>query len=422
MRRPSGRGRLLAGVRVRLGRHRAALAAAAGPRLGPVRRRPTWALGRRPGRGGPDGAVRPAVLGGRLVRRPRPPGPPGPGDDGAAAGVPVAAAVALAGDQVGLGVLAAALAVTAGTPTYPAIAASLPRLAGAEPGPRHRGAGHHRGLGLGGRAGAGRAAAGQSLRPWTLAVAVALAALGLLLPPGSRSRARWRRRPTRWPGCCARCCAAVPPLGALGVAGLLNLVVTVTGVVLLPLSQDAWGPATPGSGWPPPAWVSARSARRCWRGWSQSAAPRCPRPDHAGGAVALVAVDAGAVAGAAAARPGRRPGVVIESLVTGTLQDAVPDRYRAGALGLADTIMVGACLVGSLVAPALARYAGARPALLLVASPPCCRARGVGCSCRRPRTAYDAASERTASATRSARRTGSGCGTGGVTPRTGWSW
>ena len=61
-------------------------------------------------------------------------------------------------------------------------------------------------------------------------------------------------------------------------------------------------------------------------------------------------------------------GVVIESLLTGTLQDAVPDRYRAGALGLADTIMVGACLVGSLVAPALATYAGARPALLVVAA------------------------------------------------------
>ena len=61
-------------------------------------------------------------------------------------------------------------------------------------------------------------------------------------------------------------------------------------------------------------------------------------------------------------------GVVIESLLTGTIQDAVPDRYRAGALGLADTIMVGACLVGSLVgkprpatpapAAALSAYAG----------------------------------------------------------------
>ena len=59
---------------------------------------------------------------------------------------------------------------------------------------------------------------------------------------------------------------------------------------------------------------------------------------------------------------------VIESLLTGTLQDVVPDRYRAGALGLADTVMVGGCLVGSLVAPALARVAGARPALLVVAA------------------------------------------------------
>ena len=90
-------------------------------------------------------------------------------------------------------------------------------------------------------------------------------------------------------------------------------------------------------------------------------------------------------------------GVVIESLLTGTLQVAVPDRYRAGALGLADTVMVGACLVGSLVAPALATYAGARPALLVVAlAAPACRCSPSGCSRPgAPRTPYDAAGERT---------------------------
>ena len=84
-------------------------------------------------------------------------------------------------------------------------------------------------------------------------------------------------------------------------------------------------------------------------------------------------------------------GVVIESQVTGTLQHAVPDRYRAGALGLADTIMVGACLVGSLVAPALTRYAGARPALLLVALVAALPVLAVRLlAARRPATAYDA--------------------------------
>ena len=124
---------------------------------------------------------------------------------------------------------------------------------------------------------------------------------------------------------------------------------------------------TPASGSRPPAWGSARSALRCWPGWRRS--PRTRGLLTLGVAVALVAATSPvpwpalpllALAGAIA--------VVVESLLTGTLQDAVPDRYRAGALGLADTIMVGACLVGSLVAPALARVAGARPALLVVAA------------------------------------------------------
>ena len=84
-------------------------------------------------------------------------------------------------------------------------------------------------------------------------------------------------------------------------------------------------------------------------------------------AVALVAATPVPVAGAPLLALAGATGVVVESRLTGTLQDAVPDRYRAGALGLADTVMVGACLVGSLVAPALATYAGARPALLVVA-------------------------------------------------------
>ena len=186
------------------------------------------------------------------------------------------------------------------------------------------------------------------------------------------------------------------PAAALGIAGLLNLVVTITGVMLLPLSEEGWGRGEGASGWRPHAWASARSALRHWRGWlypsqrpprpggwSRSASrsrwsrplrcrgPRChcspwPAPPHGG-----------------------------QSLLTGTLQDAVPDRYRAGALGLADTIMVGACLVGSLVAPALSRYAGARPALLLVAAAAVLPVLAVRLlRTRELATPYDAASER----------------------------
>ena len=208
------------GVRLRLGRHRAALAAAAGPGLGPVRRRPARGLGRRPGRRGPDGAVRPAVVGGRLAGRPRPPRPAGARDDGAAAGVPGAA-----GGR-------ASPATTSGSawsrprwrsrpgrrPTRRS-RPRCPRLAGGDRAPGHRAAGHHRGVGLGRRPGARRAAARRSrCGPGPCWSPSALAALGLACSTGdhdpgpggegarrggrdaARGAALPRRRSARWRG------------------------------------------------------------------------------------------------------------------------------------------------------------------------------------------------------------------------------
>jgi MFS family permease len=276
-----------------------------------------------------------------------------------------AAGVALADDRVGLGVLAAALAVAVGTPAYPAIAASLPGLAGAR---RARAtealvtievSSWVIGPALGGLLLA------ESMRPWTLPVAVALALAGLALSAGISVPGPAEKAPDAVAGMLRLVLRSRPALGALGLAGVLNLVATITGVVLLPLSTESWGRGDAGFG----------LATACL-GFGALGAPMlgrlvtitCTRGMLAlAGSVLVVALSPVpwpalpllALAGAL--------GVVIESLLTGTLQDAVPDRYRAGALGLADTIMVGACLVGSLVAPALAKYAGARPALLVVA-------------------------------------------------------
>jgi MFS family permease len=171
--------------------------------------------------------------------------------------------------------------------------------------------------------------------------------------------------------------------------------VTTTGVVLLPLSHEAWDAGEAGFG----------AATACL-GFGALGAPllaRVATTSRARGlvllAVALLVVAVSPVqwpalpmlvlAGAS--------GVVVESLVTGTLQDVVPDRYRAGALGLADTIMVGGCLVGSLVAPALARSAGARPALVLVALVVVLPVLATWLvPARLPATPYDAAGERAA--------------------------
>lgn len=53
-----------------------------------------------------------------------------------------------------------------------------------------------------------------------------------------------------------------------------------------------------------------------------------------------------------------------EAAATAVLQAHVPDAARAGVLGLADTAMIGAALLGSLLGPPLAQAAGSGPALL----------------------------------------------------------
>ncbi|WP_329707189.1 MFS transporter [Nocardioides sp.] len=304
-----------------------------------------------------------------------------------------AAAVAVAGDRVGLAVALSAAAVLFGTPAYPAIAAALPELAG----PRRARATESLvtievsswvvGPALGGLLLA------DSLRAWTFPAAVALAATGLALSTGIGIPGPVERAPEAVAGMLRHVLHCRPALGALAVAGLLNLVCTVTGFVLLPLSEDAWHRGDAAFG----------LATACL-GFGALGAPLLSRLATVsvprgllviGGAVALVAATPVpwpalpllALAGATA--------VVVESLLTGTLQDAVPDRYRAGALGVADSVMVGACLVGSLVAPALARHTGPGPALVLVA---------LACPlpvlvvwlvpARAPATAYDAACER----------------------------
>lgn len=281
-----------------------------------------------------------------------------------------AAAVAVALDHVGVAVVAAALAVLGGTPTYPAIAAALPSLAGPD---RTRAtellvtievSAWVVGPALGGLMLA------PALRSWTLAAAVVLAAVGFAFSTGISIPGPVEKAPDAVGGMLRTVLRCPPALGALGLAGLLNLVITITGLVLLPLSVDVWETGEAGFG-----------ATTACLGFGALGAPLLARlARRTGGAtrtrglllmalaVLVVAVTplpwpvlpVLALAGAA--------GVVVESVATTTLQDAVPDRYRAGALGLMDTVMVGACLVGSLVAPVLAELSGARTALLVVAA------------------------------------------------------
>jgi len=274
-----------------------------------------------------------------------------------------AGAVALAAGHVGAAVVACALAVAAGTPTYPTIAAALPGLAGPE---RARAnellvtvevCAWVVGPALGGLMLA------PAVRPFTLPVAVALSLLAWCLVarvvvPGPVARVP----ETAAAGMLRTVVRCRPAVVALGHAGLLNLVVTVTGVALLPLALDGWGRDEGMFG-----------VATAFLGFGALAGPVLARfvtatvgRGLAGLAAALLVVAASplpwvalvplALAGAA--------GVVIESLVTGTLQDRVPDHHRAGALGVADAVMVGSCLLGSLLAPALVTALGPRVSLL----------------------------------------------------------
>jgi MFS family permease len=280
------------------------------------------------------------------------------------------AAVAVAGDRAGPAVMAAALAVACGTPAYPAIAASLPALAG----PRRTRATEALvtievsawvvGPALGGLL------LLEPLRPWTFLAALALAAAGLLLATGIAIPGPAEKAPDAVTGMFREVLRCRPALAALGYAGLLNLVGTVTAIALLPLSEQSWHGGD-----------SAFGLATACLGFGALGAPLLSRLTLSlGGATVprgllVVAVATALVAATPAPWPALpllalagATAVVVESLLTATLQDAVPDRYRAGALGLADTVMVGACLVGTLVAPLLARYAGARPTLLAVAA------------------------------------------------------
>jgi MFS family permease len=305
-----------------------------------------------------------------------------------------AGAVAVAEDAVLVAVVAASLAITAGTPAYPAIAAALPRLAGSD---RESAtellvtievSAWVVGPALGGLLLA------PATRPWTLVVAVGLALLALVLIRGARIPSPLNRAPDAVAGVLRTVLQCGPTRGALGLAGLLNLVLASTGVVLLPLSHDAWGLGDAGFGVATACLGFGALGAPLWRLW---------RATRTHGlvllALALLVVAATPVPWVALPLLGLAgaTGVVVESRLTQTLQDAVPDHYRAGALGLADCVMVGGALVGTLVAPALARFAGARPALLVVALAallPLLAVRLV--PYRWPRTPYDATNERTA--------------------------
>jgi MFS family permease len=279
-----------------------------------------------------------------------------------------AVGVALSQDRLLLAVLAAAAGVGAGTPAYPALAAAIPAIAGDS---RRRATDLLVTIEVASFV-VGPAVGGLLLAPATRAYLPAVAAAGtgvalLLLTrvelpvpsaaSGQRSTARSVLRT-------ARRSAGVPR--AIGTVALLNGVLAAVGLTLLPLASGTWG--TGGFGLATAVLgFGALAAPALW--WCGTTAVARTRTGLLLLVTALAAVTSSghvgwalpglALVGAAA--------VHVESAVTEQIQDAVPDEHRAGTLGLTDSVMVGAALVGSLLAPTLVSALGPRGLLVLLA-------------------------------------------------------
>ena len=272
-----------------------------------------------------------------------------------------ATAVAVLADRVWLAVAACTLAVAVGTPAYPAQVAAMPGIAGSL---RLRAtdllvtievAAFVVGAALGGFL---LNPATRGLLPW-VPVAMTLVALvmilGVSMPTPSRGQDEVHRLT---PSAALR--AAPTAKRAIAVMAAVNLVIALVAVALLPIAVDTWssdaagyGVATGVLGF---AAFGAPLLRRLGRSAEQSVGWGLAL--LAAGLVLVVpapslgwALPALTLAGAAA--------VSIEAGATAVLQEHVPDEVRASVLGLNDTVVIAAALVGSLVAPVAVAVVGA---------------------------------------------------------------
>jgi MFS family permease len=279
-------------------------------------------------------------------------------------------AAALAGDRLALAVILSTLAVAVATPAYPALAAGMPSLATSS---------SARATELLVTVEVASFVVGPALGGVLLArpglippAAVVLSLGGWALYAGIR-QPRPERAATRAHG--PRPFDSPQPRGLLAAFAALtgvNAAVAAAGVTLLPLAEQQWE----GS---PVQQATAYGIATGALGFGALAAPLLGGAASAPGsrmrsglllvgaalAVAALAPSVGlavlplALAGAAAVR--------VEAAATRMLQERVRDDHRAGMLGVADSAMVTAALVGALAAPLLAAWWGPRVVLVLTA-------------------------------------------------------
>ena len=264
----------------------------------------------------------------------------------------LAGAVAVVTGHVWTATLAYTLAVAVATPAFPAQVAAMPGVAGE-----------------------------QSRRATDLLVTVEVAGFvvgasigGLLLSPATRGWVPWVPlllvvlatvlvAPVRMPRAArvggtgpvsayAALRAAPRARRAIAVMAAVNFVDALLALALLPLALHAWRSDATGYG------VAAGVL-----GLAALAAPLLGRlgrtPQHVlRHGLLLLAVGVGLVVPASSVGWALAPlalagaaSVAVEAAATGVLQDELPDEVRATVLGLNDTVIITAALVGSLLAP-----------------------------------------------------------------------
>ena len=265
----------------------------------------------------------------------------------------LAAAVAVVGDRLWPAVVATTLAVAAGTPAYPAQVAAMPGIAGTQ---RRRAtdvlvtvevAAFVVGASLGGLL---LHPATRELVPW-VPVLMTVLALVIVLPvamPAPRRLSNDQRRPSasaalrRAPAACR----------AIAVMAAVNLVASLVAIALLPMAVGSWSSDAAGYGLATGVFGFAALGAPLLR----RVAPTPEKSVRRGlcllavGLLLVVPVPSIgwalaplAIAGASA--------VSIEAGATGVLQETVSDEVRATVLGINDSVIIAAALVGSLVAP-----------------------------------------------------------------------
>ena len=272
---------------------------------------------------------------------------------------------ALAADQTWAALGAATLAIAVATPAYPALAAAMPDLAG-------RRSEHATGLlvtvevasfvvgpALGGLL---LSPATRGLVPW---VAVACLVGAWLLFDGVRLAAPSATSDEVQGSGVVRAIRSSAALrGAIGAVAAVNAVFALVGLALLPLLGDgaAFGVATAALGFGALGGPLLGRLGIRWR-----VGIRTWLLVLAGCLVLVVpapslwwAVPPLVVAGAAA--------VQVETAATATVQIVAPDRLRATVLGVTDTAMVAAAMLGALVAPTLAHLVGPHLVIALAAA------------------------------------------------------